>query len=93
MTKDIDFTDINKLLKHRNELIGNTLYKLASSHHEHLGKYIVTYNKDLIAILNKYELNPTDIGEIFTGEIGSRNMVYSQLLYSSLDADRLECFT
>lgn len=71
------------------------LYKLASSHsksahHEYLGKYIVTNNKALITILQNYGLNPSEIGEIFTGEIGSRNMVYSQLLHSSLDADRLD---
>lgn len=71
------------------------LYELASSHsktahHEQLGKYIVINNTSLLGILNKYNLNPLEIGEIFTGEIGSRNMVYSQLLHSSLDADRLD---
>lgn len=38
----------------------------------------------------KHGLDPHEIAEIFTGEIGSRNMVYSQLLHSSLDADRLD---
>lgn len=71
------------------------LYEMASSHskrahHEQLGKYIVTHHEGIIAILNKYGLDPTEISEIFTGEIGSRNMVYSQLLHSSLDADRLD---
>ena len=71
------------------------LYKLASSHsktahHEYLGKYIVVNNHDIVGILKKYKLDPLEIGEIFTGERGSRNMVYSQLLHSSLDADRLD---
>lgn len=71
------------------------LYELASSHsssahHEHLGKYIVIHNDYIRNILEKYELDPLEIGEIFTGERGSRNMVYTQLLHSSLDADRLD---
>lgn len=71
------------------------LYELASSHsksahHEHLGKYIVENNVRLSKILKENDLNPTEIGEIFTGEYGSRNMVYTQLLHSSLDADRLD---
>lgn len=71
------------------------LYELASSHsksadHEQLGKYIVINNKQISAILKKNNINPIEIGEIFTGEYGSRNMVYSQLLHSSLDADRLD---
>lgn len=35
-------------------------------------------------------MDSEEIGEIFTGEYGSRNMVYTQLLHSSLDADRLD---
>lgn len=72
------------------------LYDLVSSHnagdahHELLGKYIVTHNKDIKNVLNKYGLDPNEIAEIFTGQIGSKNMVYSQLLHSSLDADRLD---
>ena len=71
------------------------LYEMTSSHskaahHEQLGKYVVTHNEKLIIILEKYGLTPLEIGEIFTGEFGSRNMVYSQLLHSSLDADRLD---
>lgn len=71
------------------------LYELASSHlkvahHEHLGKYIVVHNQDIRGILEKNNIDPLEIGEIFTGERGSRNMVYTQLLHSSLDADRLD---
>lgn len=71
------------------------LYTLTSSHsksahHEQLGKYIITNNEDLLRIFNNYNLDPYEIGEIFTGEIGSRNMLYSQLLHSSFDADRLD---
>lgn len=71
------------------------LYEITSSHsksahHEHLGKYIVINHHGISGILKKYGLNPVEIGEIFTGEYGSRNMVYTQLLHSSLDADRLD---
>lgn len=71
------------------------LYEMASSHsksahHEHLGKYIVINSNDIKKILVENGLNPLEIGEIFTGEYGSRNMVYTQLLHSSLDADRLD---
>lgn len=71
------------------------LYEMAASHsktadHEHLGKFIVQNNATIRNILEKYGLDPLEIGEIFTGERGSRNMVYTQLLHSSLDADRLD---
>ena len=71
------------------------LYEMTSSHskaahHEHLGKYIIIHNEDIKRILEKNSLDPEEIGEIFTGEYGSRNMVYTQLLHSSLDADRLD---
>lgn len=71
------------------------LYEMASAHsksadHEYLGKYIVENNKNIRDILDKYGLDATEIGEIFTGKYGSRNMVYTQLLHSSLDADRLD---
>ena len=71
------------------------LYEMASSHsksahHEHLGKYIVVNNEVISDILLKNGLDPLEIGEIFTGEYGSRNMVYTQLMHSSLDADRLD---
>lgn len=71
------------------------LYEIASSHskkahHEHLGKYIIANNNDIRNILDKNGIDAKEIGEIITGEYGSRNMVYSQLLHSSLDADRLD---
>ena len=61
-----------------------------SAHHEQLGKYIVVNNLQISGILKKNGLKPEEIGNIFTGELGSRNMVYTQLLHSSLDADRLD---
>lgn len=71
------------------------LYELVSSHsksahHEQLGKYIVENHDGIGKILRDNDLDPSEIAEIFTGEIGSKNMVYSQLLHSSLDADRLD---
>lgn len=72
-----------------------SLYILSSSHsksahHEKLGKYIIENNEDITKILDSYGINGNEIGSIITGEIGSSNMVYSQLLHSSLDADRLD---
>lgn len=61
-----------------------------SAHHEHLGKYIVINHTGIAEVLRQHNLDPNEIAEIFTGEIGSRNMLYSQLLHSSLDADRLD---
>lgn len=83
------------ILELDDENMGESLYAMASSHskaahHEHLGKYIVQNNEQIKAILEKNGLQPLEIGEIFTGEYGSRNMVYTQLLHSSLDADRLD---
>ncbi len=75
--------------------ITNDLYQLASSHsktahHEHLGAYIVNNNIEIKTLLEEYNLNPEEIGSIFTGQIGSSNNLFSQLLHSSLDADRLD---
>lgn len=71
------------------------LYQLASSHsksahHEQLGKYVVCNCSEIRSILESDGLDPEEIGSIFTGEIGSQKMIYSQLLHSSLDADRLD---
>jgi len=90
-----DNENANNIIQLNNETEKRYLYELASSHsksahHEHLGKYIVIHNNDIKGILKKYGLDPLEIGEIFTGERGSRNMVYTQLLHSSLDADRLD---
>ncbi len=74
---------------------GNKLYQLASyhsktAHHEHLGAYIVENNTEIKTLLENHELNPVEISSIFTGQVGSSNNLYSQLLHSSLDADRLD---
>ena len=90
-----DNENANSIIEIRDEKKKQPLYLMASSHsktahHEHLGKYIVVNNIQIRSILERYGLDPLEIGEIFTGERGSRNMVYSQLLHSSLDADRLD---
>ena len=71
------------------------LYDLASSHsnsahHERLGEHIVKNNIQILAVLKKHNIDPEEIANIFTGDIGSRNLIYMQLLHSSLDADRLD---
>ena len=53
-----------------NDSLEKPLYELASSHsnlahHEHLGKYIVTHNNEIKNILEKNNLEPLEIGEIF----------------------------
>lgn len=60
------------------------------AHHEHLGKYIIIHNDKISTILKNVGIDPEEIGLIITGEIGITNMVYSQLMHSSLDADRLD---
>ncbi len=76
---------------------GFKLYQISSyysktkpAHHEKLGKYIVENHKELTAILKKYELDPKIIGATITGEIWPAKTIYSQLMHSSLDADRLD---
>lgn len=71
------------------------LYQLSSfqsksADHERLGKYIVENNSSIRETLISNDLNPSEIGDIFTGKFGAINMVYTQLLHSSLDADRLD---
>lgn len=90
-----DNENASSIIEIPDEIGDRPLYEMSSSHskaahHEQLGKYIVTHNKDITRILTANDLDPLEIGEIFTGEYGSRNMVYSQLLHSSLDADRLD---
>lgn len=71
------------------------LYEMASYHskaadHERLGAFIVRNNEQIKTILERNDLDPEEIGDIFTGKNGSIHMVYNQLLHSSLDADRLD---
>lgn len=90
-----DNQNASNIVQFANQQEEKALYEMTSSHsksahHEHLGKYIVANNQQIKEILEKNDLDPIEIGEIFTGEFGSRNMVYTQLLHSSLDADRLD---
>ncbi len=92
-----DNTTSKMILDSKSSKIDIKIHELASAHldnksahHERLGKYIVTTNNDIKKILEENGINPLQVGEIFTGEYGTRNMVYTQLLHSSLDADRLD---
>jgi hypothetical protein len=60
-----------------------------SAHHELLGKYVVENNGEILDILAKANINPAQIGDIIVGNT-DKKIVYSQLLHSSLDADRLD---
>ena len=91
----LDNQNAKSIVEVQSKVNKKPLYEMASSHsksahHEHLGKCIVIHNQEIQDILYENKLNPLEIGEIFTGEYGSRNMVYTQLLHSSLDADRLD---
>lgn len=67
-----------------------------ATHHEYLGAYIIANNKELQNIISKVKfddgtkIDPIEIGQIITGQNGIRNFLYSQLMHSSLDADRLD---
>lgn len=87
LANEIIVSDVSDEKKH--------MYEIASSHskkahHELLGKYIIANNNEIVSILSRNGIDPNEIGEIITGEYGSRNMIYTQLLHSSLDADRLD---
>ncbi len=67
-----------------------TKYSEKHADHEKLGKYIIMNNDQISGLLKSAELDPIEIGNIVTGEIGPSKPIYSQLLHSSLDADRLD---
>lgn len=60
------------------------------AHHEKLGQYIINNSNEISPLIKNIDLDPEEIGDIITGEIGTRNLVFSQLMHSSLDADRLD---
>lgn len=64
--------------------------KNKSAHHEKLGKYIIENHAEISALLEKVHISPAQIGDIITGDIEAENTIYSQLMHSSLDADRLD---
>jgi len=62
-----------------------------AAHHEKLGLIVVTHNNEIRSILENANLNPNEIGDIFTRSAQSpENMLYYNMLHSSLDADRLD---
>jgi HD superfamily phosphohydrolase len=63
--------------------------KNKSVSHEAFGEFIVTHCCDISDILKNKGYDPKEICSIFTGENPSRS-IYSQLVHSTLDADRLD---
>lgn len=61
-----------------------------SAHHEQLGKYIIENHNEIKTILENVGVNPSQIGDLIVGSPDPERLVYSQLLHSSLDADRLD---
>lgn len=70
--------------------LGQKIKKRA--HHEQLGKFIIQNNSTISKLLTDVGLDPIEIGNIITGEVGAEDgkLIYSQLMHSSLDADRLD---
>ena len=52
----------------KKELYGMASSHSKSAHHEHLGKFIVINNNEISRILKEHDLEPLEIGQIFTGE-------------------------
>jgi len=61
------------------------------AHHERLGQYIISNNREIAGLIAAAGLDPEEIGSIITGELGPDNpSFFAQLMHSSLDADRLD---
>ncbi len=57
--------------------------------HEVFGRFLVERRPDIADTLRGDDFDPEEISKIFTGETGA-NDLYSQLIHSTLDADRLD---
>lgn len=57
--------------------------------HEKFGYFAVTNRNDILGVFDEYDINPDDIGRIFTNRF-EEIPLYSQLISSSLDCDRLD---
>ncbi len=60
------------------------------ANHERLGAKVLTGRSVICNILKANDLDPIEIGSIITGEFRENNMIYCQLMHSSLDCDRLD---
>lgn len=60
--------------------------------HEHLGLEVIKKDPEIRTILDDAKIDAELIGKIVTGEIGiyKHSIVYTQLMHSSLDADRMD---
>lgn len=70
------------------DIIGDIAnHKMADSYHERLGAEVIAKDPEISRILKDNDIDPVTVGLIITGEHPS---FYSQLLHSSIDADRLD---
>ena len=86
MIPDLSGTSDNSILLLSN--IGN-FRKRAEKDHEHLGAHVIAFDPEIKRILQRYGLDPIEIGNIIIGD-SRANPIHAQLLHSSLDADRLD---
>ncbi|NSW84410.1 MAG: HD domain-containing protein [Syntrophothermus sp.] len=66
-------------------------YRVKSVSHERVGAAIITrhHNHKIANILKKHRFDPVELAKIINGE-HEDNIIYNQLMHSSLDADRLD---
>lgn len=57
-------------------------------HHEAMGACVIQYSEEINMILHRDAVDPKELGLIIQGK--SDNVIYHQLMHSSLDADRLD---
>lgn len=58
------------------------------AHHEQMGAKVVRFRPDISCILESEGIDVEEVGKIITGE--TNNVVFHQLLHSSVDADRMD---
>jgi hypothetical protein len=63
-------------------------YRGKAANHERLGAVVITRRDEILRILSKHGFDAEELAKIINGE--HVNIIYNQLMHSSLDADRLD---
>lgn len=90
--KDHEASQLLKPYESRDSLLTKLSVKTQNkkAHHERLGQHIISTNAEIAPLIRDAGLDLVEIGSIITGELGPHNNFFSQLMHSSLDADRLD---
>lgn len=64
-------------------------YRGKATHHERLGAEVITKRDEILKVLRKHRFDAEELAKIIKGE-HEKNVLYNQLMHSSLDADRLD---